>query len=78
MIHNVDVTINLRMQGLSRKDLLKLTDKLINAQNGEISFEDLDKILILSARPYHIASIEFPDLSTEDYFIKQTKIDIIA
>ena len=77
MINNVQITINLELLGMSTNQLLNLINK-INKTNGKISFEELEKMFIISGRDYFITTIEMPDLSDDknDFEIKTAKIEI--
>lgn len=75
MIHNINLNINLEINGLSRNNLMKIVDIVANG-NGKMTFDELDKLFYLSPRAYIVASVDLPDLATKDYFIKETKIEI--
>jgi len=77
MIHKIELNINLDVIGLSLEKLLQITDNLVSC-DGKISFDELNKIFIISDRPYHVSSIDFPKLDSDDFSIKTTKIEIVG
>jgi hypothetical protein len=78
MIHNIELSINLEVMGLSHEQLFEITDKLA-VNNEKISFEELNKIFMISDRPYHIRSIDLPEFNKDNEFsIKITKIEVVG
>jgi hypothetical protein len=78
-INNIKLSIDLEIKGLSDKKLEKLIKKF---DNGELSFEELNAIFVISERKYLISSINYPiinrPIDKEDVVIKEIKINMIA
>lgn len=83
MINNININIQLDLQGLSDLEyemILKLFIKNINDSDlsKTISLEELDNVLRLSGRKFLTESMEFPDFTPNEFDIRETKINIIG
>jgi hypothetical protein len=67
MIYNLEVSINLELNSVSEKQLLEIQQILMNSLHGNkrISFDVLDKLFVISPRPYYTSSLSNIELNRE-------------
>jgi hypothetical protein len=83
MIHNIKVTIEVDLIGLSQKEYLevqaKLIKNIIDTEAKKLSFNELDKMLHIKKRQYVSKSIQYPEMNRLDdneFTIKTTSFEI--
>jgi len=80
MIHRIEFTINIETNNLSNEDYMKLQEpfylKIVDDKMPSITFEELVKLLNLDKKKFYPSSIEFPEMTHEDFVPKTTKIEI--
>ena len=83
MIHNIKVTIEVDLIGLSQEKYLEiqaiLMKNIIDTDAKKLSFEELDEILHIKKREYVSKSIQYPEMNRLDdneFTIKTTYFEI--
>lgn len=81
-MHNLNIKIEVNLLGLSDEEYLKIQSifakKIIGDYVENISFNDLDKLFMLSKRNYLTKNIEYPKMDYNEFEIKETTIEIIG
>ncbi|MFA5207237.1 MAG: hypothetical protein WC428_00905 [Candidatus Paceibacterota bacterium] len=84
MIHNIKVTIEVDLTGLSQKEYIEVQTKLIkniiDTDAEKLSFDELDEILHIKKREYVSKSIQYPEMRLDDneFTIKTTHFEIVG
>lgn len=83
MIHNIKVTIEVDLIGLSQEKYLEIQAKLmkniIDTDAKKLSFDELNEILFIKDREYVSKSIQYPEMNRLDdneFTIKTTFFEI--